>query len=403
MYNFDDVLTVKISDHGDKDNIVEEKEAVTHHLVLDQLQASIFCHFMSTNQTYKESAVAHWTEGGSKPTVLVLDICPLTQLVLDQVGCSLSSAVLWRYIEQDDALHWLSTLGGAFSNLGERRPEFALEAGRNARKQLLVGFSSGDVSLVARCQLFIAHSLIQLGQLRTAGRIVRSVWRSCHSSPLSNLAISSKLANMCRGIWSRLKYERSRESSEPDQEIELKFEVPEDYRSSLLSLQASLVSEVLLEDIYFDTAHYDLLRQDVWLRRRGENWEVKIPLSDNFHSDGMTQYREVEGLENVSVELKNFVNHNLDELDVLVKVSSNRENWKLGEFNIVIDRIVEDGWTIGEIELMIASSENASDSRSKIEDLGRRLGFKPHPYGKVRHCLTTQAPEAWKILLNLSK
>ena len=90
-------------------------------------------------------------------------------------------------------------------------------------------------------------------------------------------------------------------------------------------------------------------------------------------------------------------------MDVLVKVSSNRENWKLGEFNIVIDRIVEDGWTIGEIELMIASSENASDSRSKIDDLGRRLGFKPHPYGKVRHCLTTQAPEAWKILLNLSK
>ncbi len=27
--------------------------------------------------------------------------------------------VLWIYIELDDALHWLSTLGGAFSNLGE--------------------------------------------------------------------------------------------------------------------------------------------------------------------------------------------------------------------------------------------------------------------------------------------
>ena len=27
--------------------------------------------------------------------------------------------MLWEYIELDDALHWLSTLGGAFSNLGE--------------------------------------------------------------------------------------------------------------------------------------------------------------------------------------------------------------------------------------------------------------------------------------------
>jgi hypothetical protein len=29
------------------------------------------------------------------------------------------SQVLWMYIELEDALHWLSTLGGAFSNLGE--------------------------------------------------------------------------------------------------------------------------------------------------------------------------------------------------------------------------------------------------------------------------------------------
>ena len=27
--------------------------------------------------------------------------------------------VIWEYIELEDALHWLSTLGGAFSNLGE--------------------------------------------------------------------------------------------------------------------------------------------------------------------------------------------------------------------------------------------------------------------------------------------
>ena len=33
--------------------------------------------------------------------------------------CRLCSCLLWRAIEFEDALHWLSTLGGAFSNLGE--------------------------------------------------------------------------------------------------------------------------------------------------------------------------------------------------------------------------------------------------------------------------------------------
>ena len=410
MYNFDD-LTVKVVDYADKVNSEDEKEKKTYHISLDQLQAAIFCHLMTNNQTYQTSAVCYWTAGRSKSTVLVLDICPMLRSVVDHLGCALTSSVLWRFIEQDDALHWLSTLGGAFSNLGESRPEFAMKAGRNARKQLLVGLSTGDVSQVARCHLFIAHSLIQLGELRAAGRLLRSVWRSCHSSPLASLAISHKLSNMCRGIWSRLKYERRREHSrrsaapsvqELDQEIELKFQVPDDYRSSLESVQASFVSEILLDDTYFDTEHLDLLRQDVWLRKRGETWEIKIPLADNFHTKGMTQYREVLGLPKIKTELKKFVSQNPEELNVLVKVSSKRENWKLKKFNIVIDRILDDGWTIGEIELMNKSSDSARDSKTQIEDLGRKLGFKPYPFGKVTHCLESQAPEAWKILSRLS-
>ena len=52
--------------------------------------------------------------------------------------------------EQDDALHWLSTLGGAFSNLGEHSQQFARRAGANAFKQMLVAADSGDMTVVAR-------------------------------------------------------------------------------------------------------------------------------------------------------------------------------------------------------------------------------------------------------------
>lgn len=36
----------------------------------------------------------------------------------------LVNGILWEAIELDDALHWLSTLGGAYSNLGEHSQSF---------------------------------------------------------------------------------------------------------------------------------------------------------------------------------------------------------------------------------------------------------------------------------------
>ena len=103
----------------------------------------------------------------------------------------LCSCLLWRAIEFEDALHWLSTLGGAFSNLGEGSYNFvseenclailsrsivrsfdvhviflqALRAGENALSQmrLVLNFSYGqrNPAVIAKCWLFVAMSLMQ--------------------------------------------------------------------------------------------------------------------------------------------------------------------------------------------------------------------------------------------------
>ena len=119
MYKFDNVLTLRILESEDKHPSIDENEEETYNLMLDQIQAAIFCNFLTNNETYRRSAVAYWTAGSTKSTVLVLYIGQLTTSILDYGGCSMSSNVLWNRIEQEDALHWLSTLGGAFSNLGE--------------------------------------------------------------------------------------------------------------------------------------------------------------------------------------------------------------------------------------------------------------------------------------------
>ena len=45
----------------------------------------------------------------------------------------LVNCYLWEAIELEDALHWLSTLGGAYSNLGEHSEEFV---SHRSRKEL---------------------------------------------------------------------------------------------------------------------------------------------------------------------------------------------------------------------------------------------------------------------------
>ena len=177
-----------------------------YHIKVNQCMSMVFLNLMESSSTYRQSTVNYWTNNLQENTHIFLYPCLQTPQFLDIKSCSLATLLLWQVIEQEDALHWLSTLGGAFSNLGESNLQFAERAGRNAFKQMLVGTRSGDLSVVSKCRLFVAHADLQLGRLRSAARLVRSVWRLCHQQPLANLAITSKLITMCQGVWSRVKW-----------------------------------------------------------------------------------------------------------------------------------------------------------------------------------------------------
>lgn len=85
----------------------------------------LFFGLLETNDAYRYSAIQHWTLDSQVRTHLILSPSLQASLRLDNRGSSLASSILWRAIEQEDALHWLSTLGGAFSNLGEASQDFA--------------------------------------------------------------------------------------------------------------------------------------------------------------------------------------------------------------------------------------------------------------------------------------
>ena len=69
---------------------------------------------------------------------------------------------------------WVSTLGGAYSALGDARPGFAARAQQLALQQLALARALGDAALAARCRIFVAYAAMQLGDHRRASAILRA-------------------------------------------------------------------------------------------------------------------------------------------------------------------------------------------------------------------------------------
>ncbi|XP_029666496.1 uncharacterized protein F58A4.6 [Formica exsecta] len=102
--------------------------------------------------------------------------------------------------ETDCAMSWLSTLGGAFSALGEEFKHCAEIAGKISVRQFELALRLDNPLLVARCRLYSALSLIQRGCFTTPKYMIQRIYK---------FALREKdvrLQNMCLGIWAKLRH-----------------------------------------------------------------------------------------------------------------------------------------------------------------------------------------------------
>jgi len=120
---------------------------------------------------------------------------------IDYKSCDMAFFKVWSQVELEDALHWMSTLGGAYSNLGDHSIDFAIKAGKNAFKQMAIALRSQDPLVIYKCWLFVAMSLMQQKQLKKSKAIIQRV----HQQVKSNHDDKNLLC-MCKGIWARLRY-----------------------------------------------------------------------------------------------------------------------------------------------------------------------------------------------------
>jgi len=120
---------------------------------------------------------------------------------IDYKSCNMAFFKVWDQVELEDALHWLSTLGGAYSNLGDHSMDFAIKAGKNAIKQMTIALRSPDPLVIYKCWLFVAMSLMQQKQLKKSKAIIQRVHQQVKSDH-----DDKNLLCMCKGIWARLRY-----------------------------------------------------------------------------------------------------------------------------------------------------------------------------------------------------
>lgn len=353
------------------------------------------------NNCYRALVADHW-----KGSLTIL-VTPPNPAPLDYQGGCLAQALLLRAIETEDALHWLSTLGGAYSNLGEGSLDRARQAGRNAMKQLAVVGKDGDVTMAMKCWLFIGQSLVQQGRFKAARRILRSVWAECHKPQVAALTSTPKLVKMCQGIWNRLVYEQKQVEGAQDNEakveieVEQKFVVPADCGRILLEAGGKLLGEKELVDRYRDDQDLTLLSNDYWLRQRTRGtvnvWELKLPAGRR--ETGGTIYREVSDHQTIKMLLKEVgVVEDLDQLDLLVEVACKREEWSLvGGMTVVVDRM-EDGYTVGEVETMVQGEGGREEALVRVKEVASKLGLTPQLEGKVERRLRLANPRAYSKL-----
>lgn len=108
--------------------------------------------------------------------------------------------LIWEQLEIDHMMSWLSTLGGAFSALGDYFENSADIAGKISIQQMKLAFRLGDPGIIVRCLLYWSISLIQKHQFRLAQRIIRSQYEFAKQHD------DIRLTKMCLGIWSKLQW-----------------------------------------------------------------------------------------------------------------------------------------------------------------------------------------------------
>lgn len=166
------------------------------------------------------------------------------------------------------------------------------------------------------------------------------------------------------------------------------------------------MSEKTFTDIYYDTNDYKLTAQDIWLRERDGQLELKIPLHGGV--DRKTdQYNEIEDETEITERLRLPSDGDLKEVlakngyQLFCTCTTTRMKYKKDSLIIDLD-FVDYGdfiYTLGEIELMVGNKSEIDKAVSSILDFASQNQLVVGQVrGKVIEYLKQKRPSHYQVL-----
>jgi len=189
-------------------------------------------------------------------------------------------------------------------------------------------------------------------------------------------------------------------------EVEQKFILSED-DIKCLTTDAVFISEKTFTDVYYDTAEYALTKNDMWLRKRGEGFDLKLPMREVKDSLAQ-QYQEIEGEDKIreifGIPRMNDFEMDIKALgyDVFCVCTTTRKKFNKEGFGIDIDAVEygDFSYNIAEIELMVNEKEEISEATEKIKTFAKKNKLKiENVRGKVLEYLLRKKPEHYNALV----
>jgi predicted adenylyl cyclase CyaB len=188
-------------------------------------------------------------------------------------------------------------------------------------------------------------------------------------------------------------------------EVEKKFTLKEEDIERIIQ-GVEFVNERSFTDTYFDTSDYSLTRADKWLRLRDDRFELKLPMNAGKGASQrkLDQYEELETEEAIRKALGLATNGSLREdleangYKTFSTFTTTRKKYKKGDFIIDLD-VMDFGYSIGEIELMVSEQSEMEDALNKILAFAKEQGLSVAPVrGKVIEYIKRNNLEHYKAL-----
>ncbi len=186
-------------------------------------------------------------------------------------------------------------------------------------------------------------------------------------------------------------------------EIEKNFSLKPGDKERLIR-GAELVSSKTFTDVYYDDDKYSLTSRDFWLRKRGDRFELKVPLNTAGGRETTDRYKELETDAEIAAELGLAPDRDLAAefgragYKPCATLTTKREHYRKGDFNLDFDEVSEMDYATFEAELMVNGPEEAARGEERVMEFAREYGLGAASHGKVIEYIRRNNPEQYAAL-----